>query len=368
LKEETDLIILGDFCEMRKPLKFKCITCSHEFKTSPNHIKNDGSRCIKCVTDEKFSDSQIIFKKFLSEQTNISMVSEFYNMCTKVSFKCNDCSNTWEAKPTKIKRGISGCHNCTIKKVFEPMIEKSKKEFFSYLETRDDIKLIGKYEKANIKVNIQCTVCDLVWKIMPTTIKSNNSGCPNCHIKIKAQKAKMNYKKDFLESINKNKKVVLIGEYIDSITKTKFKCSSCSHAWMTRPSDIKLGISSCVKCSPFTISKGEYFIEEYLLKNNISFIPQWKEHTCVYKRKLPYDFYLPAHNLAIEFQGIQHYQFVKRFHRNIEGFELQKKKDGIKRNYCKLKNIPLLEISYDQINDIEEIIERYLKETIILSH
>jgi hypothetical protein len=219
-----------------------------------------------------------------------------------------------------------------------------------------------------MRAKFQCTVCDFIWKAKPSNVKSSNMGCSKCHKKKQGNITKVKYKDEFIDFLNIKKNIELIDKYTDSITKTQFKCIICSHTWITRPSDIKLGISSCVKCSPFKISKGEYFIEEYLLKNNITFIPQWKEHTCVFKRKLPYDFYLPDHNLAIEFQGIQHYQFVKRFHRNIDGFELQKKKDKIKRNYCKSNNIPLLEITYDQINDIEDIIERRLKKIIISTY
>ena len=61
--------------------------------------------------------------------------------------------------------------------------------------------------------------------------------------------------------------------------------------------------------------------------------------------------------LAIEYNGQQHYQYVKFFHRNKEHFLNQKYRDDMKRRICKEKGITLIEVPYTV--KIEHI-EKYL--------
>lgn len=106
-------------------------------------------------------------------------------------------------------------------------------------------------------------------------------------------------------------------------------------------------------------SKGELLIKNFLIKNNIEFKKQktFDELRGLGNGKLSYDFYLPKHNLLIEFQGIQHYQVNERF--GGEGqFERQIEHDKRKRDFATNCGIDLVEISYDQIDDIEAILSR----------
>ena len=62
--------------------------------------------------------------------------------------------------------------------------------------------------------------------------------------------------------------------------------------------------------------------------------------------------------LAVEYNGIQHYKYVKFFHRNKEHFLNQKYRDEMKKNMCKNNQITLIEVPYYiQYNDIENFIK-----------
>jgi hypothetical protein len=65
---------------------------------------------------------------------------------------------------------------------------------------------------------------------------------------------------------------------------------------------------------------------------------------------------LPELNICIEYQGIQHYEEVEFFNK-VRSFESQKNYDQIKRNYCRNNNIKLIEISYLDYKNIENILE-----------
>lgn len=73
------------------------------------------------------------------------------------------------------------------------------------------------------------------------------------------------------------------------------------------------------------------------------------------------DFYLPKENLIIEFNGKQHYVTVPHFHRETSDFLKQKRRDQKLRDWCKDNNINLLEIKYDQIDNIKKILKQHIK-------
>lgn len=92
-------------------------------------------------------------------------------------------------------------------------------------------------------------------------------------------------------------------------------------------------------------SLGERIISNYLSSNNINYIRQKKFDDCIYINRLPFDFYIPKLNLAIEYDGIQHYMPIKQFG-GEEEFKKIIIKDKIKNDYCSNNNIKLLRISY----------------------
>ena len=92
-------------------------------------------------------------------------------------------------------------------------------------------------------------------------------------------------------------------------------------------------------------SRGEKKIISFLKNENIQYFSQFKFDECKNKNKLPFDFYLPNHNICIEFQGEQHYHPIPYFG-GEDKLKKVKKRDQIKRNFCKNNLIKLIEIPY----------------------
>ena len=109
----------------------------------------------------------------------------------------------------------------------------------------------------------------------------------------------------------------------------------------------------CPKCKT---SKGENEIIKYLDSKSIKYVHQKKFEGCKYRTKLPFDFYLLDYNMCIEYDGIQHSEMVEYFG-GEEAFELRKKKDRIKTQFCRENKIILERITHsDNIIDRLEII------------
>lgn len=101
------------------------------------------------------------------------------------------------------------------------------------------------------------------------------------------------------------------------------------------------------------ISTGEEKISNILKDNNVSFEKQKIFKECKDVNYLRFDFYLPEFNLAIEYNGIQHY-FPIDFFGGQKKLLLTQKHDAIKKEYCKNNNIKYLTISYKE--NIEDVL------------
>ena len=106
-------------------------------------------------------------------------------------------------------------------------------------------------------------------------------------------------------------------------------------------------------------SKGEKKIESFLSENDVKFVKQKTFKDCKYINVLRFDFYLPEHNLIIEFDGRQHYNPVD-FFGGKEGFEEGQIRDNIKNQYCKDNDIKLIRIPYYDFTNIDTILKNIL--------
>lgn len=144
--------------------------------------------------------------------------------------------------------------------------------------------------------------------------------------------------------------------YIYSCEEVEIGCRVEGHKYFWQNPNRHLSGHGCPKCNS---SKGERKITKLLDEMNIVFEQEKRFDACRNINHLPLDFYLPEYNICIEFQGRQHYEPVEHFG-GEEQFIKQQKHDQIKRDYCKDNDIELIEISYKDINNIEEIINNLI--------
>jgi hypothetical protein len=141
-----------------------------------------------------------------------------------------------------------------------------------------------------------------------------------------------------------------------SMKRVWWKCKNHDgHSWIAKVSDRTRG-TGCPRC---LTSSGEKIVAEYLNKHKIPYSPQHKFKDCRNKRVLEFDFYLEQENLIIEYDGIQHYEPVKRFG-GQKGFENNQMKDELKNNYACNNDIDLLRIPYWEKDNISQILTERL--------
>jgi very-short-patch-repair endonuclease len=114
--------------------------------------------------------------------------------------------------------------------------------------------------------------------------------------------------------------------------------------------------NGCYMCKS---SKGEMIICNYLERNKYNFKREKTFDKCVDNRKLKFDFFLIDNNICIEFDGYQHFNSVELFGGDEYLINI-KNKDSIKTQFCLDNDIRLLRIKYDQINNIDKILDEFL--------
>ena len=166
---------------------------------------------------------------------------------------------------------------------------------------------------------------------------------------------------EFMEKFyvkNKNaENIEILGEYVNNKTKIKVRCKKDGYEWEATPKHL-LNEVGCPKCNE---SKGEKRIGKYLDNRNIKYKPQYRFDNCRSKNELPFDFYIPSLNIAIEYDGMQHFEIIKHFG-GLDGFIDTKIRDTVKTIYCKENNIKLIRIPYTEYDNIEKILEKELED------
>ena len=219
---------------------------------------------------------------------------------------------------------------------------KTTEEYKSELKGRN-IEVLEEYINNYTKILHKCLRCKSIWRAKPNDILNGN-GCPTCFGIPK--KTTEEYKKELK---GRNSNIEVLEEYINSYTKILHKCLICENTWKVTPRNALIGVG-CPKCN---FSHGERKVEKFLAENKIDFIPQKRFDDCKDILPLPFDFYLPELNVAIEYQGIQHYKPVEKFGGEKQ-LHLQRHHDWLKRKYCKENNITLITISYNE--DVKNVL------------
>lgn len=278
--------------------------------------------------------------------------SEYLGNKVKIDVECNICGLIWKSKPNNLLSG-HGCPRCSKR------YKRSTVEFISEMNmVNPSIEILSEFINTASKIKVSCRKCNHVWHARPNHLL-RGAGCPNCKSLRLGDRRRIE-NSEFLKRIrNKNKNIEVLSEYSGALTKVKCRCAVCNNIWEATPANLQ-NDHGCPVCSE---SKGEKKINSYLIEHNICFERQKKfdDLTGVNNGQLSYDFYLPAQNLLIEFQGLQHERPIDFTGNGAEyaerQFSIQKEHDRRKKEYARNNNYELLEIWHYDFNNIEKILD-----------
>lgn len=183
-----------------------------------------------------------------------------------------------------------------------------------------------------------------------------------CTLKLKAPT--IEFIRNFLDKIECD---LISTEYVNAKKHLDFICRKHPEIGVQHSnwSNIKSGYA-CKCCS---MSEGESRIYRWLSNCGIEFESQKTFEDLVGTRGglLSYDFYIPKYNLLIEYQGEFHDgNICVKSLQTIEELDRQKKHDQLKRDYTIQNDLLLLEIWYNDKDNIENILNSYFNQLYML--
>ena len=288
--------------------------------------------------------------------SNIKILGEYKNSSTKIQCECLICENKWKAKPSHLLSG-HGCPECAKKQRAKSNTKTHEQFIVELTKVNPNIKVLNKYKHSQDKILCECLICQHQWEVIPQNLL-RGYGCPECSQKESA-KARIKTHEQFIDKLMEiNSNIKVLERYEKAKNKILCECLICQHQWSTTPNDLLNG-HSCTVCKS---SKGELKILKFLQTHNITYVVQKRFDDCRLKQSLPFDFYLPKHNICIEYDGEHHFRVVDfsshDFERASQQFEKIKLRDEIKTQYCKENNIKLLRIPYWDFDNIENILKK----------
>lgn len=352
-----------------------CVICKihGEFYPLPtNHLK--GNKCPSCAQIERSKSKSLTTEDFISKSiaAHATYGGGIYDY-SKVIYKeargkvCIICKIHGEFYQLAHSHMSGyGCKKCDT--------ENRRLSTAEFINKANAVHGVGKYDyskvnyiKSTEKVCIICRIHKEFWQVADSHLVGSN--CPKC-VRLDKIKNLSLTQEEFLSrcaEVHGNRYDYSKAVYVNNRIKVCIICRVHGE-YHQKPNYHLLG-ENCPRCN---ISKGEDSILKWLIKHNVAFNTEYDFMDLKGPGNYPllFDFYIPSHNLLIEFDGVQHFRPV-RFHgismeRAIEGFKKVLHNDNLKDKYCLDKGIPLLRIGYKDFKRIPEILSQHLLDVPVL--
>lgn len=336
-------------------------SCGHVYEVKPNVFLN-GCRCPKCAKENRVmptpSDrltpvewNQKVYDLIGTEYT---FLDDYVNTKVKLKVRHNSCGNEYYINPSGFIKG-SRCLVCSHEQgtkkhtkpqdVFDEEVLRLHNGAYTFLEP-----YVNTYTSLIVKHNI----CGETYRVAPRDFVKGTQ-CRSCVNKSRV-KTQAQWDKEVYTLVQSE--YTFLEDYVSDSTKISVRHNTCGMEYQVKPNNFLNG----TRCPHCIESQGERLVASYLNMRDISYIPQKEFDDLRDRARLSYDFYIPSHNLLIEYQGEQHYHPVKYFG-GKKTFKRQQKHDEMKRCYAIEKGYNLVEIHYkiSTAVQIEQLLNSVIK-------
>ena len=120
--------------------------------------------------------------------------------------------------------------------------KKTHQQFYEEVSTKGiQVEVLETYVDNQTPISCKCKKCGLIWKIRPNNLLRGH-GCPAC------AGLYQRTPEEFVRELRvRNPNIELVGNYVNTRTKTDFVCKICNHRWSTTPTNLLSG-RGCPQC------------------------------------------------------------------------------------------------------------------------
>ena len=335
-----------DYKSCRKVVTIGCPVHGVFEQIAWNHLAGWG--CPDCGGTKKLTTDQFVRRSKIrhGNKYDYSLTDYVSDRC-KVVILC-EVHGKFHQRPADHLNG-RGCPKCggTGKSDTKEFIDKAK------------VVHGGKYDYSLVVYLNDVTKVTIICPVHGLFVQTPNShlqglGCDRCSGTFKLTTAEFVQK---ATEIHGNKYDYSHVSYETAHIKVEIVCR-IHGPFMQKPNSHLFG-HGCPKCRE---SRGEREIRKWLDQNDFAYKFQHRFPTCKRKHPLPFDFVIEQRDktIAIEFQGEQHYRPVGFGGNAKNNYQKLKDADLIKKVWCEKNNVQLVEISYQQIDQMPFLLERLL--------
>ena len=338
--------VLGRFKNTTSNILHKHNECGYEWNVKPRSFIYDGSRCPMCSAHVRRTPES--YRKEVLELTNgeYSVLGDFKGTEYKIPHVHNLCGTILVTRPTTFILGRAKCPNC-----FHTRKSRTSSSYCKEVEeiSNGEYSVLGEFSSTRSKILHVHNVCGYVWETSPSSFIQDGSRCPMCSTNVR--RTANSYRDEV--SGNTNGEYSVLGDFISSNTKILHVHNVCGHKWSIRPNDFVNSGSRCPNC---VYSRGEKAVADVLDSLSIEYS---REHTFKYLGRKRYDFFIPSLNIAIEYDGEQHFEAVD-YWGGEETLKRTQESDALKNDFCEYMGIDLLRIPYWEFDNIDEIVTNFI--------
>lgn len=339
---------------MRSKVAVVCKTHG-DFEISPHHHAR-GVGCPYCAGKRHTVEDRIARAKEVHGNKFTYLPFDFKNGSSIMNIICpvHGLFHRTVQQHLNDKNGCPYCHK-SAKMNNQDFLKKAIRRHgdkYEYLEP---------YTKSDKNIKVRCKKHDFIFSIKPRD-HIRGHGCYWCGLE-RMKSAQRLTLEEFIEranNIHNNKYDYSEVEYVNGNSVISITCPV--HGPFRQVAEYHLAGQGCPICKE---SYGERNIDKWLTANNILFVRQFNiipdQLSLIGRNKFIVDFFLPNHNIIIEFHGEQHFHKNKFFHKDNTEFQLQQDRDKRLREHCKHNKINLIEIPYTDIDKIPQILKRKIK-------
>lgn len=216
-KINPNIIILGEYINVKTKILVKDIRCNHEWETSPRSLSH-GSGCPICVNNKRKNTTKQFKEKMKIVNSNIEVLGEYIGSNNCILVRDKICGHSWDtARASSLLKG-TGCPYCNSSK------KKTTNSFIKELEIKNPyIEILEDYINDATTILVRDKRCGHKWNTSTPNRLLKGTTCPKC---AKAKKNKKQIKDNRVNESNyniNNEKMTIIKYRSSTDIDIKFK-------------------------------------------------------------------------------------------------------------------------------------------------
>jgi len=305
---------------------------------------------MKRITTEEFKERAFLVHKgrYVYNKTDL----EHRDSKGKVVITC-PLHGDFHQTPKNHLHG-QGCPLCNHRSI-KYTVDEIKDKIFNKYGNKYDVSLIKEYKGNTQKLPLICKehgYFEATWNDL-----DHNHGCQICG-KIRNHELLRKTKEKFVNQsivIHGNKYDYFLSNYINAHTDILIKCKKCGLIFPMPPHEHLKG-KGCPRCNE---SHLENEVRLYLDSHKIKHIDRCDRKYFNWLNRQHLDFYLPDYNIAIEYQGEQHFKIVD-FFGGENGYKYRFMLDKRKKKLCEEHDIKIIYFTHENYDSF--LNEKTIKE------